>query len=244
MADETDKGGLAWVHEPAISEGKVVYKYRNSSDTDAEYVGESVWTYGSDGAPSSQMFQVDGLAAGAEQETHAPLPSGMADGPITINLQIQSSAASTWVGELLYELKAQVSGGTLHPAGEQQAAATKLAVEAVDVRLDGDELVLHYRVTGDGHLDAMSISVTVIDAQGKSGWMEAFVPEIDREDIFRTAIPFDEFIDDDAGWQLEAFVLAADAKADVSGNVQVRLPIERVDGKVVAAGGWSSLAES
>ena len=243
MAEETGAAGLAWVQEPVISEGKAVYKYRNSSDADADFVGESLWTHAADGTPAAQSFQIEGLAAGAEQETHAPLPSDLTDGPITINFQITATKGDAKAGELLYELKAQISGGTLHPAGEV-AAATKLAVEAVDVRLDGEELVIHYRITGDGHLDTISLLVSVIDPQGGHAWMESFVPEIDREDIFRTAVPFDEFMTSDTGWEISAFILAADTRADVTGTVEVRLPIERVDGKVVAAGGWSSLAES
>jgi hypothetical protein len=243
MAEATGAGGLAWVQEPAISEGKVVYKYKNSSDADADFVGESVSSHAADGTPSAQMFQVQGLAAGAEQETHAPLPADLVDGPITINLQITASKGDAYTGELLYELKGQIAGGTLHPAGEVSAATT-LAVEAVDVKLDGTDLVIHYRITGDGHLDAISLFVSILDPQGGQGWMESFVPEIDREDIFRTAVPFDEFMNSDTGWEISTFILAADTKADVKGTIEVRLPVERVDGKVVAAGGWSSLAES
>ena len=241
MAEAT---GLAWVQEPTISDGKIVYKYKNSSDADAEMVAESVWGQAADGTPTSQTFQVDGLAAGAEQETHAPIPSDLADGPITINLQIQSSSGEAWVGELLYELKAQIAGGTLHAAGEQATAAGTLAVDARDMKLEGDELVLHYRITGDAHLDAVSVFVSVMDPQGGQGWMNSFIPEVDREDIFRTAIPFDEVMDSDTGWAVEAHVTAADTKSGAQAHIQVRLPVERVDGRVVASEGWSSLSES
>jgi hypothetical protein len=113
-------------------------------------------------------------------------------------------------------------------------------VEAVDVRLDGEELVLHYRVTGDAHLDTMSVSVSLFDPQGASGWMESFGAEPDREDIFRARIPFDEVMGTEEGWAIEAMVLAADVQTAVQGAVSVRLPVERVDDTVVAPSGWTA----
>jgi len=243
MAEETDKGGLAWVQEPAISDGKVVYKYRNSSETDAQYVGEII-SAGGEGSSTAQTFALDGLAAGEEHETHAPMPADLPDGPVSINLQIQSAAGDVWVGELLFELTGQIVGGTLHPAGEQAATAGTLAVDIRDVRLEDEELVVHYRITGDAHLDAVSIFATLMDPQGGQGWMNSFVAEADREDIFRAAIPFADVMDADTGWAVEAHVSGMNLKAEIQAHTKVHLPVERVDGKVVASEGWSSLSES
>lgn len=245
MPDDAPPTGLAWVQEPAISEGKVVYRYRNSGETDATYVGEFVTAFAAPDVTTSQSFSLDSLPAGAEQETHAPLPADLPDGPIRIQFQIQStSGGSTYDGELLYELDGQVAGGTVHPAGEEAAAKGTLAVEAVDVRLDGDELVVHYRITGDAHLDQVNIFVTLLDPQGGSGWMNSFVGEVDREDIFRTSVPFADVMDSDEGWAIEIGVMGADMKAEVQALTRVHLPVERTDGTVVAASGWSSLTET
>lgn len=244
MPDDAPPTALSWVNEPAISEGKVVYRYRNRGEKDATFVGEIVSAFAESGANTSQSFSLDRLAAGAEQETHAPMPSDLPDGPIRIQIQIQSASGSdAYDGELVHELNGHIAGGTVHAAGDQGAAKGTLAVDAVDVRLDGEELVLHYRITGDAHLDAVSIFVTLLDPQGGSGWMNSFIAEVDREDIFRTSIPFADVMDSDEGWAIDAGITGADTKADVQAYTRVNLPLERVDGKVIAASGWSSMTE-
>jgi len=90
----------------------------------------------------------------------------------------------------------------------------------------------------------VSVSMFVLDPQGTSKWMNSFIAEVDREDIFRTSIPFAEVMDSDEGWTIEAVVLGTDQKANVEAHVRVRLPVERVDGTVVAASGWSSERDS
>jgi hypothetical protein len=245
MPDDTSLTGLAWVQEPAISEGKVVYRYRNSGETDATFVGESVSAFTASGVSTSQSFSLENLAVDAEQETHAPMPADLPDGPITINIQIQSTSEGAYAGQLLYELRGQVAGAVVHPEGEQAAATGgALAVDVVDLRLDGEEVVLHYRFTGDAHLDSVSVSMFVLDSQGASKWMNSFIAEVDREDIFRTSIPFGEVMDSDEAGTIEAVVLGTDQKANVEAHVRVRLPVEWVDGTVVAASGWSSESES
>jgi len=241
MAEETGKTGLAWVQEPTISDGHVVYKYRNSSDTDATFVGEMVNVMPAAGSNVVQTFQLDGLAAGAEQETYAPSSSDLPDGKATVVISIQSfSGGDAWDGQLEYEVNGVIVGGALRPEGDAPAGTGTLVVEAVDVRLDGEELVLHYRVTGDTQFDVMSVSVTMFDPQGGSGWMQSFGAEPDREDIFRTRIPFDEVLGTDEGWAIEATVLAGSTQSDVTGAVRIRLPVERVDETVVAPSGWTA----
>ena len=138
----------------------------------------------------------------------------------------------------------QIAGGTLHPAGEVAAAGTSLTVDILDVKLDDEELVIHYRITGDAHLDAVSIFLSVLDPNGGDGWMNSFIAEVDREDIFRTAIPFGEVMDTDEGWAINAGVTAGDTKADVNGHTRINFPVHRVDGKVVAAGDWSTATDT
>ncbi len=60
--------------------------------------------------------------------------------------------------------------------------------------------------------------------------MNSFIAEVDREDIFRTSIPFGEVMDSDEDWTIEANVIGADTKANVQAHTRVQLPVERVDG--------------
>jgi hypothetical protein len=237
MADET---GLTWVDEPTIHDGNVVYKYRNTSDKDATFVKESLNLVPEGGGPNQvQLFQVDGLAVGAEQETHAPAGSDLPDGKATVLISVQSaSGTERYDGLLEYELKGVVAGGVLRAEGDVAgASAGTLAVHVEDLRLDGAEVVLHYRVIGA--FDQLSAGFTLFDPQGGAGWTQAMTLGIDREDIVRIAVPFDEVLGTEQGWAIEVSMAVGNSQTEIMTGVHARLPVERVDESVVAPSGWS-----
>ena len=231
--------GLEWVDEPRISDGSVVYKYRNSSDKDATYVGEIVNLVPANGTNVVQTYQLDSLAAGAEQETYVPAGSDLPDGTATAYVSVQSSSGGEeFDGLIEFELKGAIAGGVLCAEGDQPDAAD-LEVHVEDFRLDDQEIVLHYRIKGTAHFDMLSASFTLFDPDGGTGWAESTSPGVDREDIVRVAVPFDEVLGNQSGWAIEAALAVGSTKENVQSFVRVRLPVERIDDTVVASEGFS-----
>ena len=85
MADESAYCPRSrWVQEPAISDGKVAYQATSNTGDDRRHLrrrASRAFAFGlrPDGVPG--LLRSTGLAAGAEQETHAPTAGGSARRP-------------------------------------------------------------------------------------------------------------------------------------------------------------------
>jgi hypothetical protein len=240
MADE--KVDLMWVEAPTIVDGAVGYAYSNIGTATATFVSEMINVMPADGSPNQvQSYQLDHLEVGAEQRTHAPVSSDLADGAVQVLVSIQATSdQKDWDATLEAQAAGVVSGGVLYAS--EAAPATggggSITIEIHSFELEGSDAVVHYRVTGDATVQMMTASVSLSRSSGAQAWMTAPHMDNDREDIVRIALPSD-IVDEEDGWELRIAIAATGGQNGPEGFVGATLPVRKVDSLIVADGNFT-----
>ena len=235
-----DKTELMWVEEPTVVDGAVSYAYSNIGRATATFVSEMINIMPSDGSPNQvQSYQLDHLDVGAEQRTHAPVSSGLADGAVQVLVSIQASSdQKEWDATLEAQTTGVVSGGVLYASDATPAGGGTISIEIQSLELQGSDAVAHYRVTGDVAVQMMTASVSLERASGMQAWMTSPHVDNDREDIIRVALPSD-VVDEEDGWQLRLAIAATGGVNGPEGFVAATLALRKLDSSVVADGDFS-----
>jgi hypothetical protein len=239
MAD--DKTQLTWVQQPTVVDGAVSYAYSNSGGAAATFVSEMINVLPTDGSPNQvQSYQLEHLDINAVQQTHAPVSADLANGAVQIFVSIQASSdQKEWDATIEGQTTGVMSGGVLYASDAAPATAGSLTIEIQSFELQGADAVAHYRVTGEAVLQLLTGSVSLTKGSGAPPWMTVPRMEGDREDIVRVAVPLNEVVDDEDGWQLRIAIGASGGPSGPESFVEAVLPLRKTDGAVVADGQYS-----
>ena len=220
-----DKTELMWVEEPTVVDGAVSYAYSNIGRATATFVSEMINIMPSDGSPNQvQSYQLDHLDVGAEQRTHAPVSSGLAEGAVQVFVSIQASSdQKEWDATLESQTTGVVHGGVLYASDVAPGGGT-ISIEIQSLELQGSDAVVHYRVTGDATVEMMTASVSLSRGSGAQAWMTSPRMDNDREDIIRVALPSD-VVDEEDGWELRLAIAATGGVNGPEGFVAATLPL-------------------
>ena len=224
---------LEWVFAPTVSEGRLVYRYRNVGADAATTVGENVTVLVEPN--QTQWFATKGLAADGEQETHVPLGADLQDGAYDVTVRLVCYAGESEAGSLESTVHVEVRGEQLVPPGAELHTAPVYFAHAREFTVEDDRVVIRYDV--EGNVGADGVNAIVYLMHGESSAWHATEAARGPADVLTIGLPVD-LVDGTDGWALRLFLFAfAERYPEVDTAQTYWLPIGRNEsGRVVPTG--------
>jgi hypothetical protein len=229
---------LAWVFAPAVSDGHVVYRYRNAG-TEPLHVDEDVSAFTHDSLDAGmQHFVLEALAPEDEQETHVPFGFDLPDGDYVVLVSIGARLDSLDPDRLDGRVTCTISGGALHAAGTVSHAEPELGIDIHDFTLDGEHAAVTYSLSGTVWPTSMDCWFT-LSHQDAVVWEGGEEPQPQASGIVHSPVPV-SLVQPGDGWRLTVRVHVHHSPSGADNSWQAHLPIAHdAQGTVAPSGPWT-----